>query len=432
MKLPPVLLLAATIFLLPRPAGQAEIAVTIDHNDGPSATGDFRFKTVPGPRQNAAAEAVFTLVDGERDPNGGSLDVLHDGGLPDEADQPDANFFFRGREGGRWQADLGKAIPVAEIDTYSWHPGSRAPQVYKLYASDGAAPGFNARPGRPLDPAHVGWTLLASVDTRTRFAQAGGQYGVKVADAVGVIGRYRYLLFDVAGTGDGEAFASTFYSEIDVIDRDAPANPAPVRSTREKSSYEQKGIRLVFTNDDPTLDPRTRDRLVQTFFAVYPAMAAAFNPAASKSVQISVEKRYHGVAATAGTTIHVNPGWFHQNPEDLDVVTHEGMHVVQQYHQYDPVWLVEGIADYARYKFGVNNKAAGWTLPDYNPKQNYDNSYRVTARFLAWLEARVKPGIVVTLDRAMRTGSYSPLLWQEQTGKSVEQLWQDYGRNPAL
>ena len=82
------------------------------------------------------------------------------------------------------------------------------------------------------------------------------------------------------------------------------------------------------------------------------------------------------------------------------------MHVVQAYKQWDPAWLREGIADYARAKYGVNNGPAKWTMPDYNPKQNYTDAYRVTARFLVWLEKHVKAGVVVALDQSMRQGKY--------------------------
>jgi len=59
------------------------------------------------------------------------------------------------------------------------------------------------------------------------------------------------------------------------------------------------------------------------------------------------------------------------------------MHIVQDYGQSTgPGWLTEGIADYARYKFGVNNPAAKWALPAYKSTQKYTDAYRVTARFL--------------------------------------------------
>lgn len=429
-------LLATSFFLLSGLAAKAEVGVTIEYNDRQSASANFQFKTVPRPRQNAALEATFTVFNGAADPQSPSPDVLHDGRVSDEEDQPDTSFFFRnGDNGGRLLVDLGKIIPVKEIDTYSWHTDVRAPQVYTLYGSDGSdgsSGGFTAEPRRPQNPSKLGWKLIASVDTRSKFDVSGGQYGVSVSDAAGIVGSYRYLLFDMLRTEGGDPFGNTFYSEINVIDRDAPPNLKPAQPAREISKYNQKGFELTFTSDDPSFDPKEKERLVQTFFTVYPPMVEEFNKNASKTAKISIETKYHGVAATAGSIIHINPAWFHHNPEDLDVITHEGMHIVQQYRQWEPGWLTEGIADYARYKFGVNNSAAHWTLPDRDPTQSYTQAYRVTARFLVWLEKQVKPGIVLTLDQSMREGTYTPEIWKQQTGKTVDELWEDYGKSPAL
>lgn len=413
--------------------------MTVDHQAAESTAGGFHFATVASPRaRSAATGAAFTVVDGTADHESAPLGALHDGKLPEEEDQPDANFFFvNGSDGGRLLVDLGKPIPVQEVDTYSRHTDARAPQVYKLYASTGEDPGFVAQPHRPQDPATAGWKLVATVDTRTKFGGDGGQYGVSVTEpTAGLLGEYRYLLFDVAQTQADDPFGNTFFSEINVVDRDAPpAPPITIEQTKKTFTYDQKGYHLVFTNDDPSFDPKEQERLVQTFFQVYPPMAEEFNKHAAKEVKISIEKGFRtpgAVAATQGNVIHCNPAWFRQHPEDIDVITHEGMHVVQAYRQWDPAWLREGLADYARQKYGVNNAAADWSLPDYRPKQSYKDAYRVTARFLVWLEKNVKPGIAVALDGALREGNYQPETWNALTGKGVDELWQDYGKNPAL
>ncbi len=411
------------------------VVVAVDHN-GPEATAPFHFPAVPGPRRNSAQGALFQVIDGTASESGGGLDVLHDGELPDGSDQPEANFFFTdGEEGGVFTVDLHKAIPIKEVATYSRHTDTRAPQVYKLYGSDGSQAGFEPAPKPPLDPARGGWKLLATVDTRPKFAMAGGAYGVSITDGSGALGTFRYLLFVVSPTETADPFGNTFFSEINVLNRDEPTDGAALPALvngKKTTEYDQKGLHLTIKSDDPTFDPRETERLMQTFFAVYPRMMAEYNPNASRQVLISIERRYHGVAATEGARIHMNPAWFHQQPEDLDVVTHEGMHIVQAYKQWDPAWLREGIADYARYQFGVNNTAARWSLPNYDPGQSYQDAYRVTARFLAWLEKRVKPGIVKALDKSMRDGTYEPETWVKLTGKDVDKLWSDYGKNPAL
>jgi len=71
------------------------------------------------------------------------------------------------------------------------------------------------------DPTKSGWKLLAVVDTRPKDGtDAGGQYGVSIADTAGAaLGKYRYLLLDCSKTESDDDFGNTFYSEIDVIEQ---------------------------------------------------------------------------------------------------------------------------------------------------------------------------------------------------------------------
>jgi hypothetical protein len=201
------------------------IKVTVDHNTGNAATGDFKFAHVPSPvGDDAAGKATLLLVAGEVDPNSGGLNKLTDGRLPTEEDDPEANLFFdAGSWGGRFRMDLGAAIEIAQVNSYSWHPNTRGPQFYVLYASDGTDPNFNPAPKTNVDPTTVGWHRIASVDTRPKQGAAnsgeifGGQYGVSITHASGTIGKYRYLLFDCFETESDDDWGNTFYSEIDVI-----------------------------------------------------------------------------------------------------------------------------------------------------------------------------------------------------------------------
>jgi hypothetical protein len=196
----------------------AQVKITVDHNAS-AATGSFKFRNVPSPvKDDAAAGAKLLLLEGEADTNGADLSALTDGVLPTEEDEPAKNFFFNaGTGGGRFRMDLGNAIDVAQINTYSWHPNTRGPQVYRLWASDGTDPKFNAEPRGNMDPATCGWKLIGVVDTRSQQGDDGGQHGVSIADASGRLGKYRYLLFDCYVTETADDFGNTFYSEIDVL-----------------------------------------------------------------------------------------------------------------------------------------------------------------------------------------------------------------------
>ena len=217
-------MVGASALLMSTVVSPGEIKIVIDHNANENATAGFKFKHVPSPsRGDAAAKAQFAIVDGQKDANGGDLDKLHDGAVPTEEDQPSANMFFNaGTDGGRLLIDLGRAIDIKQVNTYSWHAGSRGPQVYQLYASDGKADHFNAQPKQGTDPEKCGWKLIAKVDTRPGTGEVGGQYGVSISDSEGTLGKYRQLLFDISRTEAADPFGNTFYSEIDVIDDQAP------------------------------------------------------------------------------------------------------------------------------------------------------------------------------------------------------------------
>ncbi len=199
-------------------AAQAQLKITIDHNTDAEATSAFGFKRVPAPaKDDAASQAKLTLVDGQIDSNGADLSALTDGLLPNDEDEPGANLFFNaGSWGGRFRFDLGSAIEIAQINSYSWHPGTRGPQLYKVYGSDGSDPGFNMGPKRGVDPAACGWKLIATVSTLPPQGEDGGQYGVSITDA-GSLGKYRYLLFDCYPSEANDNWGNTFYSEIDVL-----------------------------------------------------------------------------------------------------------------------------------------------------------------------------------------------------------------------
>ena len=197
-------------------ACRADVQIVVAHRDNDSADGSFDFENVRQPTQNdAAAKAEFVVLSGRRDPNGGDVDKLHDGRLPVEADEPAQNFFFNaGDDGGRLLVDLGQSINIEQINTYSWHPGSRGPQVYKIYASDGAADNFNRRPDEETDPTTCGWSLLGEIDTSSSERPNGGQCGVAITASEGLLGSYRFLLFAVSATELQDPFGNTFFSEI--------------------------------------------------------------------------------------------------------------------------------------------------------------------------------------------------------------------------
>jgi len=195
----------------------------------------------------------------------------------------------------------------------------------------------------------------------------------------------------------------------------------------------KKGYELTFESNYAALDPALKQRLISTFFEVYPKLAQAYNPKTLKKVSFLVDTAYKGVAATSNGQVVYSSIWMDKHPEDIDVVTHEVMHIVQDYgNSVGPGWLTEGIADYARYKFGIDNAGAKWALPELKAEHHYKNSYRITARFFQWIEQHVKSGVIKAVDASLRDHSYTPEIWTKLTGKDLDALWADYVKNPQL
>ncbi len=416
-----------------------DVQIIFDHNHNRQANAAFIFRTVPPPSTiDSAAHAKFSLISGEMAPASGGLDKLHDGKGPSEADQPTENFFFaHGAKGGRIFVDLGSVIPVRAVNSYSWHPAARADQTYTLYASDGLTAAFNIQPQPGTDPASAGWKRVASIQTGPS-AEFGGQWGVSIGSVKGNLGEFRYLLFDVQATEFDDPFGNTFFSEIDVLDPKVSAETAPALSPLAQEIVEAEGGKyhiVIDTTETPDLTQWAREEIVPVVKDWYPKLVARLPSAgfeAPPNFSIQFKAKMRGVAATSGTRIVCAADWFRRmKREAVGAVVHEMVHVVQQYGQArrtnpngarTPGWLVEGIADYIRW-FEFEPQAHGAEITKQNfDRAKFDSSYRITGNFLNWVVQNHKKEIIVLLNAAAREGRYSPELWKNLTGRTVEEL----------
>ena len=202
--------------LAPQPSDP--MTVSIEHILlGAAAPGGNPFRKVPPPSaSDAATDAIFSVIDRAA----GSPDRLHDGVMQPNQDSPAQSFCFAtGTLEGRLKIDLGKAVAVAQVNTYSRHFDGRGPQIYRLYASDGSGPAFDPAPKIGTNPAVVGWTRIADVDTRPDDEPEGEYHGVSVTGPGGTVGTFRYFLFEMFPTQTLEAWSHTFYGEIDVVEK---------------------------------------------------------------------------------------------------------------------------------------------------------------------------------------------------------------------
>ena len=91
-------------------------------------------------------------------------------------------------------------------------------------------------------------------------------------------------------------------------------------------------------------------------------------------------------------------------------------------------WLVEGIADYVRYKY--YEKELRLVLDEKSllklRKRGYRQGYGVVARFLLWLEMRKDKDIVRKLNVILEQRRYSAKVFKQICGAPLDKLWQEF------
>ena len=131
-----------------------------------------------------------------------------------------------------------------------------------------------------------------------------------------------------------------------------------------------------------------------------------------------------GVAATGGNVITINAKFVRSNTNDWGMVIHELTHVIQSYPGgRNPGWVVEGVADYIR----LTHFEPQARRPRPNPeKASYQDAYKTTAIFFEWVEKTHDAQLIKKLNRVAREGSFQIELFKEYTGRTIDELWQEY------
>ena len=215
-------------------AGNAQVMARIESGDETAA---FRFPTIEPPSDRDAADqsqgrASIRVVKGALAVNkvAGSAppQALLDGHAQSRPDSPEESVYFANNVDGMLLLDLSRAISIARINSYSWHQNGtfadqrvRAVQKFGLYgfAGDQAPP----TEGRLTES---GWTLIARVNSDEFFRvteprDRPAQQACSISGAHGLVGRYRFLLWEFQGTQGPNTRDTnpTFYGEIDVHEK---------------------------------------------------------------------------------------------------------------------------------------------------------------------------------------------------------------------
>jgi hypothetical protein len=215
---------------------------------------------------------------------------------------------------------------------------------------------------------------------------------------------------------------------------DAPAAAAPdaakTNSIWTGVATNAQGAVLARVTSDTSQTPELADwgrRAGELCAQWYPKIvlllpSEGFTP--PEKVELRFIRDMRGVAATSRDVIRISGNYVNGHKNDFGMVIHELTHVVQSYHRRgNPGWLVEGVADYIRLTHFEPHARRPRIDPD---KASYRDAYKTTAIFLEWAEKKCDHALVGTLNSAMRDGTFDLDLFKTRTGKTVDELWQEF------
>lgn len=144
-------------------------------------------------------------------------------------------------------------------------------------------------------------------------------------------------------------------------------------------------------------------------------------------LKVVLEWNIEAAAYVSGPELHINASYFVDSAkagnasEGPGVLHHEVAHFYQVNSLGAPTWLIEGMADFVRYRTGyvpLTNRRKGGS---------YTDSYQVTGFFLDYVE-RQYPGTMrrLELDLWQKSGGWTLGWFANQTGKDVDSLWRAY------
>lgn len=208
--------------------------------------------------------------------------------------------------------------------------------------------------------------------------------------------------------------------------------PAPPVKSGDTGPFSAGPTKTIVVSDE---DKKKLAALAETYRKVaidnYPLIVKTLHAEKAKmhpAVRIVVTYRYGGVAATSGSgfgdrestpTIEVSAKYALAHPDDLGMIVHEMVHVVQSYPTYDPGWLVEGIADWVRWFYyePIDKR------PHPDPaKATARDAYRTTAAFLFWASGKYDADLVPKLSAAFQANTYKESMFKDMTGKTLDEL----------
>ena len=201
--------------------GERKILTRIESGD---ESKDFRFPTIIPPSNQdyadisqgfASASVGRGLLRSRPNWTVNPKSILDGSGQTNQDSPQESVFFENDVKNGSLLIDLGKAISIAKINSYSWHQHNRIPEHNDRAQQKFTLFGWPDKelPNLEVPARESGWVRIARVNSEQFFHvkqldNRPSQQACSIFASKGEIGEYRYLLLEVNGP--------TFFGEIDV------------------------------------------------------------------------------------------------------------------------------------------------------------------------------------------------------------------------
>ena len=166
-----------------------------------------------------------------------------------------------------------------------------------------------------------------------------------------------------------------------------------------------------------------------TLKAWYPRLRGILGVKYDTSTTVTLRfKDMPGVAHASGSTIEASSAYFKTHSDDVGALVHELVHVIQAYPNGSPGWLVEGIADYARYYYYEPLKGIAFKP---SADQDYHAGYNPAAALLAKVQVGKPVAIISKLNELGHEGKLTEATFKDVTGMTPDEAWNRVEAKPA-
>ena len=142
------------------------------------------------------------------------------------------------------------------------------------------------------------------------------------------------------------------------------------------------------------------------------------------NIDLTIQKSDEGIAFADSNAITVSSHWIEKYPEDIGLIVHEAVHVVQLYTEFEPGGVTVGIADYIRWHL-YEKKPLDW-FPVGEDEKGYEAACRITGGFFLWITLHKNADFMKILNTYMKNSEYKDSMFFQYTGKDLDALWLEY------